>query len=1625
MQTTFKRACLALAVALGASAAFGANERPVNDDYWTWEPCPAAAGSGNMGNYRLKGSPQHQKEGLQKLAEALWNIRKDSSGVDKYGSYLHVIFTTNVTISAADGAYEWLTTWHKFFNGKNGDYGSLRIISELKNPSNKLEDQGGERYDVVFTSNRAGRIFDFYDNHSNDDFYARFIGITFTGGRGWEGAGGAVRCDENASFRWCKFIDCEAAKGGAISWPADADALGDDDFKKEKRYFGTYTAENCTFDDCRATVWGGAIYGYDSDYIDFGNICGCTFINCRATELGGALYHFFGKIERSIFKMCECTGGYGGAICGSALDRPDTVGACVRSCLFEDCKASERGGAISGSKANSQIFDCIVSFCTFIRCADKSGDAVASYDYEEIDLYSSLFYECSYNTDPDSAIDDHDAYNVVLTDPNYFYSYVSGDYHYNVCDENGNGGYPGGPKPGNQDYWNTLVDLDGHKSKRKEDMIAGCYQYYTKDEWMTYLYDRMPYEWETMDPLTVTTTGESRHNKDGVISFREAFQYLMDEHLRDNVTKHPGVILFDLSGTSRTITLTNAVEIVVCRTGHDLLIDGGDRGITLQHKDDSFFWPMQVRGEGKTRTFRNMTLRCGIRVDPGYISPSFKFVNCAFQGGNTIPLSGRVGAPAGDVVRESDNKIEWNFEQCSFSGYRLGTFIVEPHTTKTEMTFDACTFSGNSNPDLGQAMINGVGKFAHFRNCTFANNAVKTMCKRSGWEAYYPTEDYFNCILANSTNCPSSASSDNAISRSLDDVFETGVAVTQTVFGVEQIGYRPKHNGTARDGSGGKGDWKIVPESDVFSQQRGSDWRFYCQGSWYLDDRETPSLTVTDEGDSDDPYDDKISLREAINYAGGPYGPSLISGTTVRPLFSRETFSDGKVEIKLNDALTVANTLYEDYPLELQPGANQTLKITESMYSSRGMVQLGAKMKMRVRNTTFIGGRARNQTGMIGGSGGITSFGELFVYACRFDDCQAKGNASYGFGGALFLGAGSRTFVYDSTFAECQAAAAGGAIANRGDLVAINVTLTDNTSMIGSAVMSQNADRTLFANAAIVNNSIAGASSGYAFAVMDGYNAGLINSIVVGNKYGNLGDEWRPAPSEQTDKPGNWYAASLVEGTLADVFLLAKAVETNMPNGVKQSYYPLKINSPAAKGAFVFTNDGLGINGQILDEPLPLDVGYSTDFDGFDCRHLNGTELGFSGYVIYDQLGGLITQADTGMGPMPSFPREDLKLTSGAVNTERDVVNDRDNLVSLREGVMYAIKYGRPVNFDPKLFSVSDPVFVLSNQIEVAEGQLEIKAPGGHQLSLFAPASNRFFRVKNGAKLVLDGVVMTNGTARGIYDGVMSPLNDADGGAVCGVGGASDLSFANCTFLCNRAPAGSGGAIYAEGQLALDDCDFRGNSARYEGGAVYSKGAFMTMMGGEVADNAAGENGGGVAILAENATNVIEGTEIANNEAVKKGGGVYCGDSGQSTGCVTLTDAVVTGNRADPELSVDQNVFTGAGFTFNEQYVLRVHRTYYVVKKGENDVERVELSDEAAPVVEAVDLGSVTATGQASVEVSNVIPNLEYGLGRSESPVGPYVVETWQRATSGGNLRLVAPANGSSGFFKVMAREAR
>lgn len=1535
---------------------------------------------------------------------------------------LRLYITASLTLNNNGSGVRAIREWIEYVYKKGGSKGALAIVAGLA-PGCTGDD--GARYRVTFNGG-GDQLFNFYQL-GKDNFHARFIGITFTSCTGagsdkkW---GGAIYAKANASFYGCTFKDCKAENdGGAIYKPGDVKNQSEE-CQKWVSFCGHRVAvEKCKFSNCIAeSAQGGAIYGAGSDGHD--NIYDSEFVNCKATKgYAGAIYKAYYGILRCTFKGCEAPASYGGALyaCGH-YDADGDLPSGIRDCLFVDCKALYGGALSNGSGADSRVHSC-----TFINCpASDSKYKHATYDAEGqgVYLYNSLFYGCEFSVDKN-----HDDNNVVIDDKNYFYSYDSGDYHFNVCDASGSGGYANGPNEAKTDYFfkkdGTIVETDRDGANWKDDTagykyIVGCYRYYTKEQWQEYLNVRKPFEYDSgCDPLTVTTTKESGSDRDMIVSFREALTYFSTNSIRYK-SEHPNEILFQLNGSVRTITLTNG-PVTVARGETPLTINGGDGGITLRHSPDISGSVIRFEGNQEdVRIFRNVTVQLCLWATVKGMSTSFRFVNCAFQGGDTVAGSGGVGTTDDGWDREG---IKYEFERCTFSGYKAGGWVVEPGALNTELTFDACTFTGNSAPgDSNCALIHGIGKSVSFRNCTFFDNAIDTMRKNERYPDNYPTENYFNCIICESRCNPSADSSDNAICDTPADVFDSAVPVKTVLSGVTQIGIKPKHKGTARGGHASYDDWRKVPECDIFNQPMTS--RYCSQGSWFVDDREVVSLTVNHAEDVDDPYDDFITLREVVAYAADAANKELIVGRTVRPIFSATTFPGGRVSLALERAIPLTGDIYANYPLELQPGKGQTLTISAPT-SPDGAFQIGYNRKMRVKDTTFKSCVAKDS------GGAISSLGQLTVNGCRFDSCEA--NASGGVGGALFLADESRTFVHATTFADCKADYLGGAINNCGDLVAICVTLTGNKARNGSAVAAADADRTLFANATIAGNA-ATAASGGAFNVLSGVNAGLLNSIVAGNTGGNLAGSWSPTPTDDdSSATGNFYAYSLTDGTLADAFATASAIPVALPNGVTQSYYPLGSKSKAKNGAFVFVKGGLDEYGQVTEDLWPEHVGCSTSIDGFypDLpREANGAVMGddwgadFDGYALYDLTGALITSEDTGMGSVPSFP---LDTPGGMVDTLEDVVDDHDDRVSLREAVDYAMANGEPVNFDPLLFSEADPVFRLAHQIVVTNGcSFELKAPGGHRITLLATAKdgNRFFRVENGGALKLEGITMTNGTARGDY-GLMAPANDSDGGAVCGAGKKSDLAFANCAFFCNRAPNGFGGAVCAEGLLTVENCDFRGNSAGHDGGAVYSRAAMMTMAGGEVTDNSATLNGGGIGISPGNATNVVSGTTVTGNVAGQKGGGVYSGD-GEHLGYVLLQDVIATGNRADAALSVDQNVFTGSGYTFNERYVLRVNRKYYeVIKDDKLGVERIELSEEASPVLGAIDLGSAAVSGKATVKVSNVIPGLEYGLGHAESPVGPYTVDKWMKATSENDLDLEAPAAGASGFYRVMAREAQ
>ena len=150
---------------------------------------------------------------------------------------------------------------------------------------------------------------------------------------------------------------------------------------------------------------------------------------------------------------------------------------------------------------------------------------------------------------------------------------------------------------------------------------------------------------------------------------------------------------------------------------------------------------------------------------------------------------------------------------------------------------------------------------------------------------------------------------------------------------------------------------------------------------------------------------------------------------------------------------------------------------------------------------------------------------------------------------------------------------------------------------------------------------------------------------------------------------------------------------------------------------------------------------------------------------------------------------------------------------------------------------------------------------------------------------------------------------------------------------------------------------------------------------------------------------------------------------GRGMSDATLGSTVLSGSSYAELVRPDGSVelFTSRDDAVDAANAAVTHEPWYTpIESG--DTVRLVLNAQATPVIGAVvDFGAADAsTVSVWLETDTVKPNLLYGLGRSETPVGPFVVEdgAWVRADADGVLReaLTAPKTGPQGFYRVIVR---
>lgn len=785
----------------------------------------------------------------------------------------------------------------------------------------------------VFTNIRSGAIID-----AQDVSNCQFLHCSTS-----KNEGAAIKGADAVSD--CRFEDCAAYDhdGGAVS---KAETVNNCTFKDcwvddggdGGAVKGVATVSNCRFENCWSVEEsGGACYKVDK-------VVDSYFSNCSAHMDGGGAISGDTDVYRCQFYNCTSTNNYGGAIQGGGI---------IVSCLFVDCTA-KCGGAISEFGSGGDAVQ--IAHCTFVRC--KGGvDDEAIYERDNghtLKVYDSIFYGCDRWVDTDEI--DYFACCYHIDTTAFFMDYANGNFHPStnmpVNVSMGQGLYY--QKPGSGSFY-EIPDLNGSAFNGSWDWenCPGCYRYRNQREWERFALGEMG----RVDPFTVSTVEDIVDPHDDRVSFREAVKYLTEYTGTVYSKSH---IIFAVRGEVR---LNSPIGWVT--PSAPLTITGSGEPVKIVFAHGGSERAMSLSGD---ITIRNLEFSAPNLTDAGEVvlhagGGSFTVEDCRFHDCVTDPL----------ISYSTDTTISrCTFDHNTSSINGAGLYL---QAVGSRAVVEACTFCSNrcTNAGYGGAGVSvGNGSSVRCVNCTFTGNhaSVPDADDFYNHENTDPsTMTLVNCISTGSYDPSKVSQSSCSLGVSPTEVFETGAAVSKVFAGVTRIGYRPKLS------VAGEGEKVESPQFDVFMTY--CDGGHYARGSYFVnDEREdfyvNPFVVTTSE-DVVDPYDGKISFREAIRnlkeYDGLKYSKGVISFDP--------TADNGQVSIDCSDMVRVENT----EPLVID-GQGVSVGCFCSGDSVRSLELTGGKVTLK--NLDFHSVGMANSEAVVVYS---NSNGCLNVENCRFESC--------------------------------------------------------------------------------------------------------------------------------------------------------------------------------------------------------------------------------------------------------------------------------------------------------------------------------------------------------------------------------------------------------------------------------------------------------------------------------------------------------------------------------------------------------------------------------------------------------------------------------------------------------------
>ena len=227
-------------------------------------------------------------------------------------------------------------------------------------------------------------------------------------------------------------------------------------------------------------------------------------------------------------------------------------------------------------------------------------------------------------------------------------------------------------------------------------------------------------------------------------------------------------------------------------------------------------------------------------------------------------------------------------------------------------------------------------------------------------------------------------------------------------------------------------------------------------------------------------------------------------------------------------------------------------------------------------------------------------------------------------------------------------------------------------------------------------------------------------------------------------------------------------------------------------------------------------------------------------------------------------PSTGLDVPSAVVTTLVDTNDFYDGETSLREALAHAALLGlneHTVSFDSAL---GGQTMVLSEELRLY-GNVTVLAPEG---GLTLDATNQF-RVASvlgrGAEVTLEGVTLTGGNSSG------------RGGGVWVSDGA--LTLRNVAVRDNQCNEYGGGISVIRGALTLEQCEVSGNSSTgYSGGGISAEESLVRVLSSRIENNTTSSGGGAIYHQSngkDGADLQVENSLLRGNSANYNGGAIY------------------------------------------------------------------------------------------------------------------------------------------------------